>query len=194
MDWFWRIRAAAFTLAGALVVHQARYALAPPQNHHAAEAAHGYFAWLMPLTVMFLFLTAVELASRLHRSTAKGPRLPGKTVLWIVATASLSGVVLAQEAAEIYFSHGHMPSTSTLLGQGGWLIFPLSAVVGLALALALKGVARLEEWMRERNAKRPAFERTVSPRQVSIPRAATTSILARRLAGRAPPLRLPASI
>jgi hypothetical protein len=184
----WRLRATVLTLVGALVVHQGRYLLAPGAHDHALAGAHGYLAWLMPLAGTLLFLTAVQLAVWVRRRSGGGelPDLPPAGALWLTATLSLLSVFAIQESAETFLTHGYLPTLGELLAHGGTAVVALAGVVGGLLALALKGAAAvIRRALREPRARRPLpAPRAVPPTPFL---AARTCVLARFLAGRAPP-------
>jgi hypothetical protein len=182
----WRARAGALTLLGALAVHQGRYLAAPAAED---EHAHTYFSWLVPIVTAVTLVALIEFAGRLVRARVARPaRLPSTGRLWLAATAALLTIFVAQEALETLTTHGVWVTPAELASAGGWSVAPLSIAVGGLIALLLRGAARAVEWAGSRV---PA--RHKRPRQIRLPArpfvAPQGSVLARRLAGRAPPLR-----
>jgi hypothetical protein len=176
------------TLVGVLGVHQARFLFAAPEHEHAPAAAHAYLTWLTPVTGVLLFLAVTELAAHIGRLDDEGvPRLPRARTLWLSATITLLCVFGAQESLETFFSHGHLPALAEPLGNGGWTVVPFSIVAGGAIGVLLRGAATVVGWVLARRAhtRRGAAPTSSPPRPPALaPRA---SVLARRLAGRAPP-------
>lgn len=189
MTGIWRIRAAVLTLLGALAVHHGRYAVAEP--HHGGEyaAAHAYLNWLAPAIAVALFLATLELGVRLARPgrPARERELPGARAMWAVATASLLTVFIGQETLESFFAHGHLPALGEILAAGGWTAIPLAMLAGAGVAVLLRGVAAAVRWAAVRSLRRPSRRRPPLAFPVAPVLAAPRSVLARRLAGRAPP-------
>lgn len=190
MSGIWRLRAAILLLVGALAVHHGRYAFATPEHEHQLVAAHAYLPWLAGAAAVLVFLVVVQLAAFLqHAGEDPEPRLPRAGTLWPAATASLLAVFGAQESLETFLSHGHLPELAELLGAGGWTALPLAVAAGGLIAVLLRGAATVVRWAlarRRRPADRQAPPALLAPR---LPRlAAARSVLARRLAGRGPPV------
>jgi hypothetical protein len=186
MSRLWRLRAAVLTLAGALLVHEGRYLFAPPEHEHALAAAHTYLGWLVPTAGALLFLAFAQVAARIGRVRGEDVRLPGVGALWVGAAGCLLSVFLVQECAEGFIAHGELPLLGDILGAGGWVAVPLCAAVGGLVALLLAGAARVLRWAIARRSTPRRRLGAVRTRAVValVPRA---SVLARRLAGRAPP-------
>lgn len=188
MTGIWRLRAAVLTLAGAIVVHQARYLLAPPEHDHQLVAAHGYLTWLMPLAAALLFLTLAQFAVWMRRAEGGDPHgLPSFAALWIGASLSLLTVFGVQETLEVTAAHGQWPTATELGAALGWQVLPLVVAVGGVLAVLLRGAAHVVAWAVRRHRHRPRPRGRVVPvprPPVVIPPAC---VLARFLAGRAPP-------
>jgi len=184
----WRLRAAVLVLAGVLVVHHGRYALAPREHSHALAAVHAYLAWLVPITGALVFVAVMHFAARACGPKAgTAPRLPRTRTLWVSATACLLSVYGVQEAVEGLFAHGELPGLGALLGNGGFVAIPLAVGVGGILSLLLSGAATVVRWALAR--RRPRVRRRVVAASLpsSTPQRPRASVLARRLAGRGPP-------
>jgi hypothetical protein len=184
MTGVWRLRAAALTLVGALVVHHGRYAFASHEHEHAVAAAHRYLTWLAPVAAVLLLLAVAQLAASLGgRRAERRPALPGVRTLWPAATATLLVVFGAQECLETLLAHGTLPGT----GDGAWTALPFATAAGGAIALLLRGAQEVVRWAlgRARRARRPAAAVVAAPRAAVL--AAPRSVLGRRLAGRGPP-------
>jgi hypothetical protein len=187
MSGAWRLRASVLTLIGSLVVHQGRYLAVPRHDEHHAEA-HAYFEWLVPALAAVAFVVVAEFALRLVRAHREAPPgLPSAGRLWAAATLALVAIFGAQEAIEGFVTHGAWPTPTELLAAGGWSALPLAIAVGGAVALLLRGAAEAVEW-----ARRPLSVHAARAQQLRLPPAPVLalrgSVLARRMAGRAPPL------
>ncbi len=188
MTGLWRLRAAVLTLVGALIVHQVRYLLAPPEHDHQLVAAHGYFTWLMPLAAALLFVTLAQFAVWIRRAEGgDGHELPSFGALWIGAGFSLLTVFGIQETLEVTAAHGQWPTLTELGGAVGWEVLPFVVAVGGLLALLLRGAAHVAAWAsrRHRHQPRPRARAVLGPRPPVV--IAPACVLARFLAGRAPP-------
>jgi len=108
--------------------------------------------------------------------------------MWLACAAALAAVYAGQELLEGALSTGHPGGLDAIFAGGGWISAPLCLVVGLGLALVL----RLAHAVARRIAARCVACRGSRP---AAPVPATSAVLtpracqlARRLAGRAPPL------
>lgn len=188
MTGIWRLRAAVLLLAGTLGVHRGRYLFASADHEHHLSAAHAYLPWLTPLAGVLVFLAAAQLTVGLGRADGERARLPGGRGLWLGSVACLLTVFLAQESLETLFAHGYLPALGELLADGGWTAVPFAAAAGGAVALVLRGAHSVVSWALRRGS-RPAARVAALP--VPPPPCpvlgAPRCVLARRLAGRAPP-------
>ena len=188
----WRLRALLAVLTGGLVVHALRYGLAGVDADHAA---HAYLPWLQIVVATLVLAAVVEFAVCLRRivgsDAERASEPPRARVLWPALSAALVLLVGGQEAAELRWlaatNHDAGGLLTALLADGGWLILPLSVVVGGACALLLRGAAALAR------ALQPAPllpRRNASPARVCAAAGwrPLGDVLARALAGRAPPL------
>jgi hypothetical protein len=188
------VRAAALVGAGALAVHELRYALAFSGHGEAEQAStgHAYLALLAPLALAAVAAAAAlglrAVAHRPGRATS-GPRF---TRAWAAASAALAVVYSAQELIEGSLAAGHPAGLAALVGDGGWIAFPLALAVGALVAAALRGTleaARVVAAVAAAIRARPLLP----PRALGAAGAAlavavlATDALARHRAGRAPP-------
>jgi hypothetical protein len=184
----WRLRATVLTLAGVLGVHQGRYLFATPAHEHQLAGVHGYLPWLIPLAGALVFLAIAHLAVRLGRPARPLPELPGAKTLWAAATLCLIHVFALQECAETLLADGRLPLLTELFGAGGWTAIPLAVAAGAAITLLLRGAARAVRWALARRRPRASRRRPAVSGLPSLPLLAPRqSVLARRMAGRAPP-------
>jgi hypothetical protein len=107
---------------------------------------------------------------------------------WAAASAGLIALYCLQESVEGLLERGHPAGLAGVFGGGGWLAIPLAIVIGLVIALALRGADAALELAR-RPSPRP--QRRALP-TVSVRPAAwagpVRNVAARHLAGRGPPL------
>jgi len=165
---------------GSLAVHQLRFLLWYGQSSDDALSSqgHAYLAVVGPVVVAATVLAFARVLNRLARGGRAGsPRL---IPLWAGMAASLLFMYVFQESLEGALASGHPGGPAGVLGHGGWLALPLSAAVGLALALALRGAAHAPGLL-PRNG--PG-----TPRQIAEPSALHTllPVLAPRQSPRAP--------
>jgi hypothetical protein len=180
---------------GALGVHDLRYLLA--YHGRAGEElslqGHAYLRLVTPLVAGFLVLAMVAFAARLARAfadgRAEGRALPGTRRVWMIASSLLVAVYCSQEWTEGVLAHGHPGGLGAPFGNGGWLALPLAVVIGLLIALALRGAAAAIAVAARRRAALPLGERSelLSPVARSVWSAPHDAPLARRLSPRAPP-------
>jgi hypothetical protein len=177
------LRAGALLAAGSLAVHELRYLAG--YGGESAVSGHGYLAWLAPLVALALAAACGVWLARIGRHDAR--RAPALT--WLGASASLLLTYVVQETAEGLTAAGH----PGLLAHGGWLAAPIALAVGGLVALGLRG-ARAADRAAAAAARpwSPLTARAVAPpvffRLAAAPVAPRPRVLARRLAGRGPPL------
>jgi hypothetical protein len=171
--------------AAAFALHQLRYLVAPVAGSEPSE--HAYIPIAAGVVVLLFAVAAGELALRVAGARDDGtaeaePR--AFWVVWLVSSVGLTAIFAGQELAEALLAGG--PVLDPLAGGGLWVL-PLALVLGglVALALRLAGVAVLGAVRRQaRRRGRPG----AVPRPRWRPAGPAASVLARNLAGRAPPL------
>jgi hypothetical protein len=188
----WRVRAALLFLVGELIVHQGRYAVAPPELVREFAPAHRYLWWAIPVAGALLFLAIGHWCARLRRRPERDPmpRLPGVRAMGAAVAVALLAAFGLQECAESLIFRGHLPAAGELAGMNGWVTLPLAAAMGGVIALLLKGAVRVLRWAQARSApaarSRGRRGHLAPPAVHLVP---SSSVLARWLAGRAPPAR-----
>ena len=178
------LRASALLAAGSLAVHELRYVAG--YGEPAAVGGHGYLAVVAPLDAIVLAAACGAWIANVGRTARPAARA---SLTWAGATGVLLAVFTVQESLEALTAGGH----PGLLAHGGWLALPLAIAVGGLVALALCGAAAAEGAAAE--AARPwsplAAGAAPPPADLTLPSPATAAprprVLARRLAGRAPP-------
>jgi hypothetical protein len=185
-----RIRAAALISVGALAVHDLRFVLAyrSGASHELSVTGHGYLGDVTPVAMGALALAIAAFAWRVMNPHVEEARLPSTRRMWAFAAVVLLAVYSSQEWIEGELSSGHASGLAGIFGSGGWLAVPLAMVVGLVIALLLRGA----EAAIARSARPRA--RWLRPRPLltlsapSVWRPLTGGPLARSLAPRGPPL------
>ena len=181
----WRVRAGALVLAGALAVHELRYALA---GTRANEHAHAYLSWLGPFLCGVLVLTVAEFVLRLarRRIARELPPPPRFLSRWAAFAALLAAIFAVQETVEMLWAHGGVDLHAAVVAHGGWVGLPLALAVAAVVAGALRGARALAA----RRARELAPARAAAPAPPLRRRRGWTAAgdaLAYHLAGRAPP-------
>jgi hypothetical protein len=171
------LRAIALFGAGAVGIHQLRYAIAYGDSAPTALAAHHtYFDFALPaVATIFVFaLAAMLIRIARGRSAAPGRRTPF-VLLWLCCALALGTIYGVQETLE----------GAGALAGGGWIGFALAFPAGLLVAVALRGAGAAEILM-------PAPSWRIHPLgaiRVGVRKASAQSrIFGGRLRARAPPL------
>lgn len=187
-----RSHCAALLAVVALGVHELRYLLAPITDSGALAARHGYLAILAPVLALAL---AGALGQRLsglagaHPGQRRAPEHPASwTRVWLAAAAALLILYVAQETLEALLSGAQGGALSVPLRHGGWIAAPLAAGMGALIALVLRvpesPLAAVAGAARPRAAAGTPIGCPPFREILTSPRA---GVLARHLAGRAPP-------
>jgi len=185
-----RFRLAALLAAGALAVHELRYALA--YGDHAGSAAsaqgHAYLSLVVPVVVLAALFAAAHALLRFASGPASGNRRRRVTRLWLGCTVALAAAFCGQELIEGWLAAGHPAGVAGVLEHGGWIGLACAPVIGGLVALAVRGAAAAIEPRASAAGWRP---RPAVPVAVASPRPvfqASPDPVARFLAGRGPPL------
>lgn len=137
-----RPRAAALLAGGAYAVHQLRYVLGYGGHSHDELAAqgHAYMTVLAPVLAVALVALVADLAARIADARTRGAPEPVRFArAWVLATAGLVLAYAAQELLEGALVAGHPSGAAAVAGHGGWVAVPLSAAIGMVLALLARG-------------------------------------------------------
>jgi hypothetical protein len=178
------LRAGALLAAGSLMVHELRYVVGYGNEGPAATSGHGYLAWLAPLVALALAIGCGVWLSRIGRRDGSG-----QTLSWLDSIGSLAAVYVVQETIEALTTPGH----PGLLTHDGWVAAPVVIGVAALVTLLLRGLRAADQVAS--TAARPSSplrSRPVAPLAITLPSTAPLAPrhrgLARRIAGRAPPL------
>lgn len=178
----WKLRAAVLLLLGAVGVHDLRYRL---PGARLDEHAHAYMGRITPLAFALVALGLAEFALRVARRGRPSQAPPRG--LWAWMAVLLAVTYVGQETGEQLLTHGGAEGwLHAVVHQAGWLALPLAVCVGAAAALLLHGAAAVEQRaVRTRAHRRRSLPVTLPP--ALRRRGASRDVLARNLAGRAPP-------
>jgi hypothetical protein len=185
-----RFRLAALLAAGALAVHELRYALAFGEHagREASAQGHAYLTVLMPVVVLAALFAAAQALLRFAGGPASGDRRRRFTRLWLGCTLALAAAYCGQELLEGWVAAGHPAGVAGVLDHGGWIALACAPVVGGLVALALRGAAAATE----RRASAAAWQPRPAPAPAIASPAPVFQLspdpLACFLAGRGPPL------
>jgi len=186
------LRFAALLSIAAIALHEARHLIG--FGDHAGEVlaarGHAYLPLAGVLAVMLLGLAMAHLlvlVGRARRTGAAEVGTPGPLGSWLVASAALLAVYAGQELLEGAFA-GQL-SAAHLVADDGLAALPLALALGGLVALFMRGAdAAVQTAARAGRAVRPARPAPVAapmpPDRAPRPR---RSLIALRLAGRAPP-------
>jgi hypothetical protein len=187
------LRAAALIAVGALVLHELRYLIG--HGGHSGEAlasqGHAYLPFASALAAGLLVVAAAQLLALARRASLTGAGDGGAPPLrsaWAAATAALLAVYTGQEAIEALLTSGTDGVAAALLFHGGLVVLPLAASLGALVALGLRGASAAVAAAAARARRAPAHRavrRAVPPVPVFL--APRGPVIARHLAGRAPP-------
>jgi hypothetical protein len=185
-----RLRLAALLAAGALGVHELRYALAYGANagRHAAEQGHAYLSVLIPLVMLGALVAAAQLLLRFAGGRPSTGRARRFARLWLGCALTLAAAYCAQETIEGWLAAGHPAGVAGVLTHGGWIGLASAPLVGGLIALVVRGAAAAVQPRTAAATWRPAL-RPVPAVASSAPLfALSPDPVARFLAGRGPPL------
>jgi hypothetical protein len=182
------LRIAALMGAGTLALHELRFLIPYGDGSSATQAAegHGYLVPVTPVLAGLLLLAFAAALARVARGAAD--RAPRLTTVWAGASASLLAVYCAQESIEALVVAHHPAGLAGVVGNGGWIALPLAVVIGLAIAIAVRGAAEAPAALAPGNA--PLTAALTGPAEVLLapdwlPRQLAGA--ARHLAPRGPP-------
>jgi hypothetical protein len=127
-----RLRRAALLSSGAWAVHELRFTVAPVDG--GMGPGHAYLHALLPLLTVLVALAATGFVARLVAPRREHAAARSLRADWASCAAVLLVSFVLQESAESLLS-AHGP----VLAAGGWWGVPLAALVGLGVALLLRG-------------------------------------------------------
>ena len=183
--------------AAVLTVHQLRFQLAfgDRAEGRLASEGHQYLGALAPLATMLLAIGVGLFLARVARAWRRGSEgsegaAPASAFprLWLLAAALLLAIYCGQELLEGFLASGHPQGIAGVFGQGGLWAIPLSALLGVVVALGLRAADAAVRWAAARRARprlrRARVRRYRRPLDVLL---ALREPLAGSAAGRAPP-------
>jgi hypothetical protein len=186
------LRAGALLTSAALALHELRYLVTFGRHSQRAlaEQGHAYLSLVHVFAGALLALAAGALLTRVikARRTGVGEEAPPRfAALWAGAAVALVAIYSGQELLEGLLASGHPAGLGALTAHGGLVVLPLALLLGCAVALGLRGASALVCAAARRARRRHPRSFVIrAPHAVLLqPRA---SVLARHMAGRAPPL------
>ena len=189
------IRWVGLLAVGAIALHELRYLVSAGAHSHAGTTSHAHsylplaiaLATLVFVVALLNFAAALIAASR-HQHTAVSPA-PRLSRAWPAATFALVAVFVIQESLEGALFGGHAAGLHGLFGHGGWSVAVFAPLLGALIAFLVRGSEKAIELVARRRAtpsrRKPARTIPMRPPLIAAPR---LSLIARNLAGRAPPL------
>lgn len=190
------LRWSALLGAGALVLHELQYRVSFGPGADAALAAHGhaYLSGAIALVSVLAGLAVIRLLAEVGRARrgalASARRAPASLPRrWIWSSAALATTYLLQEGLEGQLAPGHPGVLHAVGPHHGWVALLVAVVLGLLVACLMRGaeaiVALARRGAHVRRGPRARGRLVRSPAAPCFPR---LEVLARHLAGRAPPL------
>jgi cytochrome bd-type quinol oxidase subunit 2 len=179
----------------AFAVHQLRYSLAfgSQAQVELQRQGHSYLHSAVPWLVVLIAVAIGVFLRALGRAFAGQRSLSRYTLsfaaLWLLCTAGLVAIYVAQEFLEGLLAVGHPAGLAGIFGFGGWWSIPAAVAIGLVLAAVFHGARWVLHEVSERcsqaraqTARRAAL--IYVPRGIVVPRLAP---LADGWSGRGPP-------
>jgi hypothetical protein len=180
-----RLRYIALLIAGAFAAHELRFVAG--YGHDAgrvlSEPGHEYLPFAAAVALMLLGAAAGQFTlSAVRGRRAASP--PTFTRLWLSSSAALVAIYCTQESLEGAFAPGH-----PVWSHGGWTVVPIALAIGALVAALMHGASHALTLIagarrRARMRRTPVLGRRL-PSPTPVQRA---GVIARNLAGRAPPV------
>lgn len=125
------LRAIALFGAGAVAIHQLRYAISYGDSApHALAAHHAYFDLALPAVATVFVVALAAMLTRIARGRADSPgRRTPFVALWLCCALALGTIYGVQESLE----------GAGALAGGGWIGLALAFPAGFLVAIALRG-------------------------------------------------------
>ena len=182
--------------AGMLALHELQYRVSFGPDADAALAVHGhaYLSGAIALVTALTGLAVIRLLAEVGgarrgalASVRRAPASLGRR--WVWSSAALATTYLLQEGLEGQLAAGHPGVLHAVGSHHGWVALLAAVVLGLLVACLMRGaeaiVALARRGARARRGPRAA---AASARPRLVLRFRHLEVLARHLAGRAPPL------
>jgi hypothetical protein len=190
------VRLAGVIAPAALVLHELRYLIGFGDHAHEALAdrGHAYLPFAGGVAGLLLALGVAQLIVALGRArrTARAEEAPGLLPIWGVLVLALLAVYTGQELLEAALTPGREISAAAVLAEGGWSAAPLALAIGALAALLVHAAGRRVATVARGARPRPARASSLVARRRPTPMLVAAAVIARHLAGRAPPAAHPA--
>ena len=187
------LRGAALVAAGSLAIHELRYIAGYGGEAGSALAAqgHAYLSWLGPLVAAVLAVVCGGFIASVASGVRRDEPAPLRSgCVWVLSTTALTVIFVVQETLEGMLATGHPSGVAAVLANGGWTAALFAVAIGGVIALLLRGARAVRA--AAARVLRPTLPAAVAPlvslAAISAPAAPRPAVLARHLAGRAPPL------
>jgi hypothetical protein len=175
---------------GAIGLHELRYVFGSAA-HGAASHAHSYLPLVIALAALAFVVALVDFITTVAAARGAGAHHESSSRVsktWPTATFALIAIFVLQESLEGALFGGHSAGLHGLFGHGGWWVLVFAPILGGLVAFALRGSDKaiaLAAGRPARRRRKPARVISARPTLFTAPR---LRLLARHLAGRAPPL------
>ena len=175
---------------GAIGLHELRYVLGPGAHAHET-AVHSYLPLALALAVLAFVVALIDFVTTLVAANGDRVRLGAPSRVsrsWPMATVALVVIFILQESLEGALFGGHSAGLHGLFGHGGWSVAIFAPLLGVLIAFLVRGSEKAIE-LAARSDPRPRLKpaRVIAMRPPTSP-PPRPRLLARHLAGRAPPL------
>ena len=181
-----RVRLAAILAVGAFALHQLRYLVAT--GGASASEGHRYMADLLPpIAVLLLAAILATLIRGTEGATPDGVPLARRSATF---AGALLAIFIGQESLEGLLEAGHLTGPWAHLAHGGWIVLPLSLLIGSLAALLARALEGVERAIAVVHARRRRRSRPPAVRGRGLParrRRQSSAPLAFGLARRPPP-------
>src|SRR3954447_9241271 len=151
------LRATSLVAVAALALHELRYLIGYGGGTPEALASqgHSYLPVVSGLAGVLLALALAQLTARVLRGSGERSP-PGFRSAWVLASAALIAIFVAQESLEGLLSSGHPAGMAAVAAHGGLVAVPLALALGGLVALGLRGANRLVASAARRRAPVPS--------------------------------------
>jgi hypothetical protein len=176
---------------GAVALHELRYLMDSGAGHDALAGTHSYLPLVITLAMLAFVAALIDFATTLAVTSRHGLDLQRPSRVsraWPAATLALLATFVLQESLEGALLGGHSAGLHGLFGHGGWSVAIFAPILGALIAFLLRGsdnALALAARRAPRARLKPVRVIPMRPPTFSAPR---LRLLARHLAGRAPPV------
>ena len=152
---------------------------------------HSYLPLALALATLAFVIALIDFATTLVAANSDRVRLTAPSRVsrsWPAATVTLVVIFVLQESLEGALLGGHSAGLHGLFGHGGWSVAIFAPLLGVLIAFLVRGSEKAIELLVQRTARPRLKPARVIPMRPPMTAAPRLRLLARNLAGRAPPL------